>query len=238
MQKLIIYLLLTLLLANCKKDNAKAISNNKPLIPMDTFSPIHVKYLALGDSYTIGQSVSQAESFPFQLSKILNATDSIKVTSTKVIAKTGWTTQNLITAIGNETLTDSFDLITLLIGVNNQYQGRDTTEYALQFEQLLNTSIKLAQGKKSRVIVVSIPDYGYTPFGQGNQQNISKAIDIFNAINYRIAYKNGIKYFDITPISRSFNADLVASDGLHPSGKQYGLWVDLMQKEIKQLLLQ
>lgn len=204
---------------------------------VNTFKPIAVKYLALGDSYTIGQSVDEADNFPSQLSKKLNANDSIDIISTQIIAKTGWTTQNLLNAIADENLTDTFGLISLLIGVNNQYQGRDTGEYVVQFESLLNKAVSLAGGIKKNVVVIAIPDYGYTPFGQSNQQHISKQIDLFNSINQRITNKYKITYFNITPVSRNYDADLVASDGLHPSGKQYRLWVDLMFNQIKKQLL-
>lgn len=217
-------------LLGCKKPAETTMAVN-------IFKPVAVKYLALGDSYTIGQSVDEADNFPSQLSSKLNASDSIDIISTQIIAKTGWTTQNLLNAIAAENLTDTFGLVSLLIGVNNQYQGKDTGEYAVQFESLLNKAISLAGGIKKNVIILAIPDYGFTPFGQSNQQHISKEIDQFNSINQRIANKYKITYFNITPISRNYATDLVASDGLHPSGKQYGLWVDLMYDQIKKQLL-
>ncbi|MES2654787.1 MAG: SGNH/GDSL hydrolase family protein [Bacteroidota bacterium] len=226
------FLLSTVLftLFGCKKSAETTMS-------IHTFKPVIVKYLALGDSYTIGQSVVEADNFPSQLSNKLNANNSIDIASTQIIAKTGWTTQNLLNAIADENLTDTFGLVSLLIGVNNQYQGKDTGEYAVQFESLLNKAISLTGGIEKNVVVIAIPDYGYTPFGQSNQQHISKQIDLFNSINQRIANKYKITYFNITPISRNYETDLVASDGLHPSAKQYGFWVDLMYNQIKKQLL-
>lgn len=127
-------------------------------------------------------------------------------------------------------LPDEYNLISLLIGVNNQYQNRSTGEYATEFEELLNMAIALADGKKENVFVVSIPDYGYTPFGQANQLSISGEIDQFNLINRSIAQQAGVAYFYITDISRRGLAEpsLVASDGLHPSGAMYAEWVELM----------
>jgi lysophospholipase L1-like esterase len=120
----------------------------------------------------------------------------------------------------------------LLIGVNNQYQGKSSSIYASEFEELLKWAVRLAGGKKHRVFVVSIPDYGFTPFGKPKQEVISKAIDEFNEINAQIAYKYGIRYFNITDISRDGLSDptLVAADGLHPSGKMYAYWVELISK--------
>ncbi|MES2382032.1 MAG: SGNH/GDSL hydrolase family protein [Bacteroidota bacterium] len=217
-------------LLGCKKPAQTTMTVN-------TFKPVTVKYLALGDSYTIGQSVDEADNFPSQLISKLNHSDSIDITSTQIIAKTGWTTQKLLNAMASENLTDTFGLVSLLIGVNNQYQGKDTGEYAVQFESLLNKAISLAGGINKDVVVIAIPDYGYTPFGQSNQQSISKEIDLFNSINQRIANRYQITYFNITPISRNYDTDLVANDGLHPSAKQYGLWVDLMYNQIKKQLL-
>ena len=151
-----------------------------------------------------------------------------------IIATTGWRTDDLKNAMTAARLKNEYDLVSLLIGVNNQYQGKSTQEYAIEFEDLLKTAIRLAKGKKQRVLVVSIPDYGYTPFGKVKQGLISKAIDEFNEINARITYQYGVQYFDITEISRDGLKDptLIAADGLHPSGKMYSYWVELIAKEI------
>lgn len=193
-----------------------------------------IRYLALGDSYTIGESVTEAERWPVQLTVALRKKQ-LDVEGPAIIATTGWRTDDLKNAIGKAALRDNFDLVSLLIGVNNQYQGKPADQYAIEFEDLLNTALKLAGGRKEKVFVVSIPDYGYTPFGQPRQPEITKALDQFNAINKQITEKAGIAYVNITDISRSGLAqpDLVASDGLHPSGKMYALWVERILDTVK-----
>lgn len=190
-----------------------------------------LKYLALGDSYTIGESVPEAERWPNQLAESLSS-NGIPVAKPTIIATTGWRTDNLKNAITIARLKNEYDLVSLLIGVNNQYQGKPADQYAIEFEDLLTTAVQLAQGKKENVFVVSIPDYGYTLFGKSKQVTISKEIDQFNEINKRITEKHGIRYIDITDISREgFNdPSLVASDDLHPSGKMYKLWVERIVK--------
>jgi lysophospholipase L1-like esterase len=192
-----------------------------------------LRYLALGDSYTIGESVAEDERWPNQLDDVLTK-NSGKEINTTVLATTGWRTDNLNNAINIAHLEEVYDLVSLLIGVNNQYQGKSADEYAVEFEALLKTSIRLAKGKPENVFVVSIPDYGYTPFGQKNQATISAAIDQFNTINKRISEQYHIKYVNITDISREgiSKPDLVASDGLHPSGKMYALWVARIAKVV------
>jgi lysophospholipase L1-like esterase len=188
-----------------------------------------VKFLALGDSYTIGQSVAVSERWPVQLIDSLKKRG-LTCYDPKIIATTGWRTDNLKSAIINANLANDYNLVSLLIGVNNYYQGKSVESYAPEFEELLNMAIKLAGNNKSHVFVVSIPDYGYTPFGQSNQETISKGIDAFNAVNKSITEKYGITYFNITEISRRGlqEPSLVASDGLHPSGKMYAEWVELI----------
>ncbi|QSE98532.1 SGNH/GDSL hydrolase family protein [Fulvivirga lutea] len=185
-------------------------------------------FLALGDSYTIGESVAEDKRWPVQLANEITKVNSNLVVETKIIARTGWTTQDLGNALVKEELDASFDLVSLLIGVNNQYRGYPIEEYPDEFEKLLNRAIGYAGGNKNNVIVVSIPDYGFTPFGQSNQAKISHEIDAYNEINKRIAEENGIKYYFITDISRDGleKPELVADDGLHPSGEQYRLWVE------------
>jgi lysophospholipase L1-like esterase len=186
------------------------------------------QYLALGDSYTIGQSVSPLESFPYQLKAQLNQR-SYKVADPTIIATTGWTTANLINAIQQANLTGKYDFVTLLIGVNNQYQGMNQTDYRTQFVQLLNIAISFANGNKLHVFVISIPDYSVTPFASSsNKVQIAAEIDQFNNINREESTKAGINYLYITDISRMAATDptLIATDGLHPSGKMYQLWVN------------
>ncbi|MEQ8426187.1 MAG: SGNH/GDSL hydrolase family protein, partial [Cyclobacteriaceae bacterium] len=181
-----------------------------------------LKYLALGDSYTIGESVEENERWPVQLANALNE-KGFNISKPKSIAVTGWRTDNLKNGINIAQLKETYNLVSLLIGVNNQYQGKPVDQYAIEYEDLLKTAIKLAGGKKENVFVVSIPDYGYTPFGEPKQKEISNALDEFNEVNKRITDQYGIAYFNITDISRHGleDKDLVATDGLHPSGKQY-----------------
>ena len=192
------------------------------------------QYLALGDSYTIGESVAEAERWPNQLVDSLRK-KGINIGKPRIIATTGWRTDNLKNAMNIAQLRPEYDLVSLLIGVNNQYQGKSAEQYALEFEELLATAIRLAKGKKQNVFVVSIPDYGYTPFGKPKQETITKAIDQFNEINARITYKHKVQYFNITDISREGlkQPDLVATDGLHPSGKMYAEWVELITKDLE-----
>lgn len=191
------------------------------------------KFLALGDSYTIGESVTVAERWPVQLARALRE-KKIAVEDPWIIATTGWRTDDLKKAILAAKPSNDFDMVSLLIGVNNQYQGKPVAEYAPEFEELLKMAIVFAGGDKKRVFVVSIPDYGYTPFGKGNQEKISKQIDEFNDVNRSIALRYGVPYFDITGISRRGLEEprLVASDGLHPSGEMYKEWVDLISKDL------
>ena len=190
-------------------------------------------YLALGDSYTIGESVAEHERWPMQLIAQLKVKGKM-YDAPKIIATTGWRTDDLSNAIWKEELKPGYDLVSLLIGVNNQYQGKTVDAYKPEFEELLKTAIKLAGGDKKRVFVVSIPDYGYTPFGKPKQAAITEDLDKFNKANKEITEKMGVRYVNITDISRKGFEDpqLVASDGLHPSGKQYGLWVDRIVKEL------
>ncbi len=198
--------------------------------------PLH--YLALGDSYTIGQSVSYEERYPVQLVRRLQQ-DSIRMLDPTIIARTGWTTTQLKNAIAEASLRESYDLVSLLIGVNNQYQNKPIDLYRTEFTELLETALRLADRDTSRLFVLSIPDYAYTPFGQStNPQKISREIDEYNKINQEITEAYGISYFNITPISRQglSDPDLVASDRLHPSGKMYRLWVELLYRDIRDKL--
>jgi lysophospholipase L1-like esterase len=189
----------------------------------EAYSQKKMRYLALGDSYTIGESVAEEERWPVQLATILP-----NVNTPTIIATTGWRTDDLMNAIQKSALQPPYDLVSLLIGVNNQYQGRSVDAYKPEFEELLKKAIELAGNDRSKVIVVSIPDYGYTPFGKPKQSGITKDIDAFNDANKSITAKLGVRYVNITDISRRGFEDpaLVASDGLHPSGKQYTLWVE------------
>jgi lysophospholipase L1-like esterase len=177
------------------------------------------RYLALGDSYTIGEAVPESERFPNQLARELGWP------APRIIAKTGWTTDELNAAIDAANPQGPFDLVTLLIGVNNQYRGRDVEQYRGEFAALLRRAIGFAGGDPKKVIVVSIPDWGVTPFAEGRDRaKVAREIDQYNAVNREEAAKAGAKYVDITPISRRDDPSLVAEDKLHPSGKQYSEW--------------
>jgi lysophospholipase L1-like esterase len=186
-------------------------------------------YLALGDSYTIGEAVSTDESFPYQLKEAL-VKQGHSVESLKIIAQTGWTTAELQAAIAAETLNPPYDLVTLLIGVNNQYRGYSVANYRVEFEQLLRQAIAFAGADTERVHVLSIPDWGVTPFAQKEgrlAENVAKEIDAFNTAAQEISEKLGVVFINITPHSRlaTTNLSLLAEDGLHPSGKMYAHWV-------------
>jgi len=199
------------------------------VINMSVFSQNKTKYLALGDSYTIGESVAEEERWPNQLA------DMLKIDRPKIIATTGWRTDDLKSAIISANLKNEYDLVSLLIGVNNQYQGKSSAQYEIEFEDLLKTAIQLAKGKNKNVFVVSIPDYGFTPFGKSKQEIITVQLDEFNKINKRITERYKIRYFNITDISRKGLEDptLVAADGLHPSGKMYTQWVEVISKGLE-----
>ena len=196
-------------------------------------------YLALGDSYTIGQSVLVEDRFPMQTVKVLEAL-SVKFTTPEIIAKTGWTTSNLINAITtNPPKRITYDAVSLLIGVNNQYQHLSQAQYSTEFTTLLKKAIGYAGNNAKRVFVLSIPDYSVTPFANGsNKALIASQIDSFNVINLNIAMQNGVNYLNITTSTRQATSDpsLVATDGLHPSGKEYKKWADFLAPMIKAAL--
>lgn len=189
-------------------------------------------YLALGDSYTIGESVSESERWPVQLAATLTE-KGILMADPKIIARTGWRTDELKAAIeADKDLAESYDMVSLLIGVNNQYQGKSVESFAPEFEELIQMAIKLAGDDASSVFVVSIPDYGKTPFGAAKEEQIEKELNAYNKVSKEICKKYKIKYFNITPGSRRAKQDpeLVAGDKLHPSGKMYREWTDAVRK--------
>ena len=196
------------------------------------------RYLALGDSYTIGESVSAQERWPNQLAKRLQA-DSIPAEVT-TIARTGWTTAELWQGIQAEKIQPPYDLVSLLIGVNNQYRGYDVNEYRDQFDFLLKKSIEYADRDTNHVIVLSIPDWGVTPFAAGREhEQIAREIDAFNSVNRELSEKADVHYVDVTPISRRAVDDpaLLAPDGLHPSGKMYALWAEKVYPIVKHVFI-
>ena len=198
-----------------------------------------INYLALGDSYTIGQSVCETCRFPEQLQSSLKSFYSNSNFSLKIIAITGWTTTNLISAINSQNPEPNYDLVTLLIGVNNQYQGRNFTLYEKEFPELITKAITLAKGDKKNVIVLSIPDYAYTPFANNlspsQKEKITKEIEQYNAFAENYCKMNDIVFVGITDITRQglSNPNLVASDGLHPSATAYMLFVERMLPKVK-----
>jgi lysophospholipase L1-like esterase len=196
------------------------------------------RYLALGDSYTIGESVPVEERWPPQLAKLLE-TDDIQIEVT-IIARTGWTTSELWQGIQAERVQPPYELVSLLIGVNNQYRGYEINEYRDQFDFLLNQSIEYADGDANRVIVLSIPDWGVTPFASGrDREQIAKEINEFNSVNRDTSEKAGVHYVDITPVSREAvsNQLLIAPDGLHPSGKMYAIWAEKAYPIVRGILI-
>lgn len=202
-------------------------------------SPAHfLTYLALGDSYTIGEGVAEQQRWPVQLVAQLRKAG-VVMADPQIIARTGWTTDELAAGIAEKQPQGPFALVTLLIGVNNQYRHRLPTEYREQFRDLLQQAIALAGGQPDHVLVVSIPDWSVTPFAQGrDRQEISAEIDYFNVINREEAAQAGARYVNITPGSRlaADDATLLADDQLHPSGKMYATWVELVRPEALAIL--
>jgi lysophospholipase L1-like esterase len=195
----------------------------------------HLRMLNLGDSYTIGELVQPEERFPNQTIALL-AKKGMIFDAPEIIAVTGWTTDELNAGIDANPPSGKYDVVTLLIGVNNQYRGRSADEYRTQFTGLLNRAIGFSKDGAKHVIVLSIPDWGVTPYAEGrDRQQIAKEIDQFNAINKEETIKHGAGYIDITPISRkaASDASLTASDGLHPSGKMYAEWAELVADKIQ-----
>lgn len=184
-------------------------------------------YLALGDSYTIGESVDASQRWPVLLASELQELG-LQVGTPKIVATTGWTTDELAAGMATAELDDQYDFVTLLIGVNNQYRGRSLENFKLEYSDLLASAIQLAGNNPDHVYVLSIPDWGAMPFGKDRDPSkIAKEIDAFNAIKKEVTDAAQAHYFDITPISRWAKKDLtlVASDNLHPSAKMYQLWV-------------
>jgi lysophospholipase L1-like esterase len=195
-------------------------------------------YLALGDSYTIGEQVPFPENFPNQTVELLRQKN-IKVSDPVIIAVTGWTTDELQAAIQERNINETFSFVTLLIGVNNQYRGRTLENYQQEFTQLLNQAIHLANGHAHNVFVLSIPDWGATPFAEGKDRLvIAKEIDAYNtaAQNITLSYKS--HFIDITDSTRTngANAAFLVADQLHPSGREYRIWANrLVPKIVKSL---
>ncbi len=197
-----------------------------------TTSPAtELRYLALGDSYTIGEGVPESGRWPMQLARALRA-DAIPLADPRIIARTGWSTDELDAAIDTAHPPAEYDLVSLLIGVNNQYRGRSVGEYREQFAGLLERATGFAQGRRDRVLVLSIPDWGVTPFAKQEQRDaarIAAGIDAYNAAAQETCIPRGVAFVDITAISRArgAEADMLAADGLHPSAAMYAEWTRL-----------
>jgi lysophospholipase L1-like esterase len=200
--------------------------------------PAPKRFLALGDSYTVGESVAAVECWPNQLARQIRSSG-LDIADPEIVARTGWTTSELNAAIDQAAPHGPYDLVTLLIGVNDQYRRRDAEQYRREFAALLGRAIRFAGGVARRVLVFSIPDWGVTPFAAGRDRaKIASEIDCYNAVNREETMRVGARYADITAISRRASADrsLVAGDGLHPSGAMYTEWAGLALPEAEQAL--
>lgn len=210
MKTCLLFLALLVSLSACKSTALKQVNKIEP-----------ITYLALGDSYTIGESVCDTCRFPEQLKSALESTLN-KTVVLQIIATTGWTTTQLKKAITTQNPQTDNSLVTLLIGVNNQYQNLPFKTFENEFPELLNMAVSQANGDKNRVIVISIPDYAYTPYGKGNP-DITEALEAYNAFAENYCLANNISFISITDITQNGlkNPALVAKDGLHPSKEAY-----------------
>lgn len=214
------------LLLSCVKENAVNVLPETEGNQNQTEPDLY--YLALGDSYTVGQSVPFSQNFPSQLVERLEADLEVEI-ALDIVAVTGWRTDELLTALRQGTPNGSYDFATLLIGVNNQFQGRPILQYEDEFETLLTRTINLVGNVPERVVVISIPDYGFTPFAENlDREEISGEIDTYNLRARTIATNHGVLFVNITDISRRGleEPELVANDGLHLSAEAYSIFVD------------
>ena len=204
-------------------------------------------YLALGDSYTIGEQVLPEENFPNQTVSLLNKTadgvdnrrQGYSFTPPEIIATTGWTTDELDASIDAAGISKQYDIVSLLIGVNNQYRGRTLNNFEIEFEHLLQRAIQFAGNKSDHVIVLSIPDWGVTPFAEGrDRKKIADEIDAFNLVCKAAAKKFNTHFIDITIAQRSDGQkeEFLAEDKLHPSGKEYAKWAAKLAVQIRSIL--
>jgi len=196
-----------------------------------------LSYLALGDSYTIGEDVPAEGRWPVQLAAALRR-EGVPLAAPTILATTGWTTDELSAAMDAAGFAPPWNLVSLLIGVNNQYRGRDVEEYRGEFRHLLQRAIALAGARAGRVLVLSIPDWGVTPFAGDSGRDvahIASALDAYNATAREETRRLGARWVDITPISRRY-PELLASDGLHPSVAQYALWTEAALPTVRAML--
>lgn len=195
---------------------------------------MHYSYLALGDSYTIGEAVLLSESFPYQTVQLLRQ-QGRSFAAPEVIAKTGWTTDELSAAIAQHTFLEKYDFVSLLIGVNNQYRGRSVEEFEKEFAGLLAKAISFAGNNSAHVFVLSIPDWGVTPFAKDrDQQKIAEEIDQYNAVCKAVSANHHVTFLDITTAQRADanEEEMVAGDGLHPGKKEYFKWAEKLTQLI------
>jgi len=195
-------------------------------------------YLALGDSYTIGEQVLPTDNFSHQAITLLNeeGNKNYHFTTPEIIATTGWTTDELSAAIDAENILKQYDIVSLLIGVNNQYRGRSVENFEIEFEQLLQRAILFSGNQPNHVFVLSIPDWGVTPFADGKDSSkIAKEIDAYNNVCQAVTKKYAARYIDITTVQRidGNKNDFLAMDNLHPSGKEYAKWAAQLAAAIK-----
>ncbi len=224
---------LAILFLSCTSSNSPTPMSDKPDSTVNELT-----FLSLGDSYTIGESVPEKDRWSVQLAGMLRD-KGVKIKSPDIIARTGWTTAELTEAIKGSGNAKTYDLVSLLIGVNNQYRGQSTERYRTELQNLLQTAIRFAKGNKNHVFVLSIPDWGVTPFAKGrDQKQIAAEIDAFNAVYKAECEKAGVAYIDITPSSRTAKNDvsLIASDDLHFSGKMYQQWAEQALPVVEKLL--
>ena len=226
--------------AGCKAPDPATQNSGESVSTATPLNGISWRYLALGDSYTIGESVAPEERWPNQLqAQLETAMIGAAFADVAILATTGWTTSNLSQTLSTSGYEEEdWDLVSLLIGVNNQYQGTSLEQYELEYEDLLQRAIAAADGRADRVFAVSIPDYGCTPFGASNQAQISAELEIFNATCKAITESYNVEHFNITDISQQWPEveGLVAKDGLHPSGMQYEMWVESFYEKVLALL--
>ncbi|WP_081211330.1 SGNH/GDSL hydrolase family protein [Salegentibacter sediminis] len=232
MKKILLVFIVAVFLTSCGSVVETVQEDVAPEYEMD------YSYLALGDSYTIGEGVAVAERWPVQLTNNLRDRG-YKVAPPKIIAQTGWTSRNLFKAMEQElNYTRKFDLVSILIGVNDQYQGKSIREYEEDLRQVFRMALNYSKTREHGVFALSIPDYGVTPFAGEKAEEISAEIAEFNAVFRRVAEEYGVDFYNITPVSREAARDpgLLVEDELHPSGRMYRYWVEEIIDEITQKL--
>lgn len=229
--KILLYFIITFSFLSCKSTDLSE--------PMSKTTQL--SYLALGDSYTIGEGVPENDRYPVQLVTELKNEGKVNFSVPQIIAKTGWTVDELDAGINAATTkSEGYDLVTLLIGVNNQYRGRPVADFEMEFEAMLQRAIEFAKGKKYHVVVLSIPDWGVTPFAVNRKSDhvkVSKEIDAYNTVKKSICSKYDITFVDITEDYRVIGArsEMVVEDQLHPSGLVYQLWTEKLLNEVQKI---